>query len=68
MQNKQFSKLEMALICWTLGIFGIHRLLMGYKNWWLQLITLGGLGIWMLIDLIAILTGKMKMANGQPLI
>ncbi len=68
MQNKQFSKLEMALICWTLGIFGIHRLLMGYKNWWLQLITLGGLGIWMLIDLIAILTGKMKMANGEPLI
>ncbi len=68
MQHKQFSKLEMALICWTLGIFGIHRLLMGYKNWWLQLITLGGFGIWMLIDLIAILTGKMKMANGEPLI
>ncbi len=68
MQKKQYSKLEMVLICWTVGILGVHRLLMGYKNWWLQLLTLGGLGFWMLMDLIAIITGKMKMANGEPLI
>jgi TM2 domain-containing membrane protein YozV len=68
MEKRQFSRLEMALICWTVGIFGVHRLLMGYKNWWLQFLTLGGLGIWMIIDLIAILTGKMKMADGTPLI
>ncbi len=67
MNKKEFSRLEMGLICWTVGIFGVHRLLMGYKNWWLQLLTLGGLGVWMFIDLIAILTGKMKMANGEPL-
>ena len=68
MANKFYSKLNMALVCWTLGIFGIHRLLMGYKNWYLQFFTLGGLGLWMLYDLISILTGKMKMANGEPLL
>ncbi|MCK9256017.1 MAG: NINE protein [Bacteroidales bacterium] len=35
----------MALICWFAGALGIHRLLMGYKNWWLMLITVGGCGI-----------------------
>ena len=65
--RKQYSKLEMALICWTVGVFGVHRMLMGYKNWWLQLITFGGLGVWMLIDLFNILMGRMKMANGEPL-
>ena len=38
-----------------LGGLGIHRLMMGYSNWWLMLITLGGCGIWTLIDLIKII-------------
>ena len=67
LEKRKYSRLDMALICWTVGIFGIHRFLMGYKNWWMQLLTLGGLGLWMLLDLIAILTGKMNMANGEPL-
>ncbi|MBO4243448.1 MAG: TM2 domain-containing protein [Bacteroidales bacterium] len=57
----------MALICWFVGCFGIHRLMMGYNNWWIQLITLGGCGIWTLYDLIMILTDKMPMAEGSPL-
>ncbi|NLB85844.1 MAG: TM2 domain-containing protein [Bacteroidales bacterium] len=57
----------MALICWFAGALGIHRLLMGYKNWWLMLITVGGCGIWTLYDLIMILTDKMPMADGRPL-
>ncbi len=65
--KKSYSRLQMALICWTLGIFGIHRLLMGYRNWWLQLISLGGFGIWMMIDFFRILLGKMNMADGTPL-
>ncbi len=67
MAQKTYTKKEMALICWTLGIFGIHRLIMGYKNWFLQLITLGGLGIWMVIDFFRILSGQMTMYNGQEL-
>lgn len=61
------SKMTMILVCWFLGALGIHRLMMGYSNWWVMLITLGGCGIWALIDLINIATGKMGMADGSPL-
>ncbi len=61
------KKMMMALICWFAGTLGIHRLMMGYSNWWLMIITLGGCGIWVLYDLIMILTDKMPMADGRPL-
>ena len=61
------SKMVMALICWFLGYLGIHRLMMGHKNWWIMLITLGGCGIWALIDFIMILMGNLKMADGRDL-
>ena len=61
------SKMTMAIICWFVGSLGIHRLMMGYKNWWLMLLTAGGCGIWTLIDFIKILTGSMKMADGRDL-
>ena len=66
-QKQLQSKLVMALVCWFLGSLGIHRLMMGYKNWWIMLITLGGCGIWTIYDLIMILTDKMPMADGRPL-
>jgi TM2 domain-containing membrane protein YozV len=61
------SKTAMILICFFLGGFGIHRFMMGYSNWWLMLITLGGCGIWSIVDLIRIVTGDMKMADGREL-
>jgi TM2 domain-containing membrane protein YozV len=61
------SKMTMAILCWFVGSLGIHRLMMGYKNWWLMLLTAGGCGIWTLIDFIKILTGSMKMADGRDL-
>lgn len=66
-QKPAQKKMIMALVCWFAGSLGIHRMMMGYKNWWLMLITLGGCGIWTLYDLIMILTGKMGMADGRPL-
>ncbi|MDC0297474.1 TM2 domain-containing protein [Crocinitomicaceae bacterium] len=67
-EEKQIqSKVTMMIVCWFLGGLGIHRLMMGYSNWWLMLITLGGCGIWTLIDLIQIATGSMKMADGRDL-
>ena len=67
-EEKQIqSKVTMMIVCWFLGGLGIHRLMMGYSNWWLMLITLGGCGIWTLIDLIQIATGGMKMADGRDL-
>jgi len=61
------SKTMMMLICFFLGAWGIHRLMMGYKNWWLMLVTFGGFGIWTLYDLVMIAMGKMNMADGTPL-
>ena len=66
-QKPAQSKVTMAVICFFLGGLGIHRIMMGYKNWWLMLITLGGCGIWTLIDFITILTGSRKMADGRDL-
>ena len=62
------SKAVMVVICFFLGFLGIHRLMMGYKNWWLMLITFGALGIWMMLDLQQISSGRMKMADGQDLL
>lgn len=67
-QKQQQSKGTMAILCFFLGGWGIHRLMMGYSNWWLMIITLGGLGVWVLIDFIRILTGDMKMSDGRPLL
>lgn len=67
MEKETQSKSTMIIIALFLGGLGIHRLMMGYKNWWLQLITCGGCGIWSLIDLIRIITGDMKMSDGSDL-
>lgn len=66
-QKPAQKKMVMFLLAWILGYLGIHRMMMGYKNWWLQLLTFGGCGIWSLIDAIRILTGSMKMADGRDL-
>lgn len=67
-QKQVQSKTTMILISFFLGTLGIHRLMMGYSNWWLMLITGGGCGIWALVDFIRIITGSMKMADGRDLI
>ncbi len=61
------AKTTMILVSFFLGGLGIHRFMMGYSNWWLMLITLGGCGIWSLIDFINIIMGNMKMADGREL-
>jgi len=62
------QKTTMILVSFFLGALGIHRLMMGYTNWWMMLITLGGCGIWALVDFIRIVTGEMKMADGRDLV
>ena len=64
------QKVVMLLVCWFLGAFGIHRLMMGHSNWWQQLLLTWfcGVGIfWVLFDLIQIATGGLKMADGRAL-
>jgi protein-S-isoprenylcysteine O-methyltransferase Ste14 len=70
--NQPQSKVTVALVCLFLGALGIHRLMMGYSKWWLMIIvsivTLGFGGcLWALIDFVRVLTGGLKMADGQDL-
>lgn len=56
------------LFCLTLGVFGVHRFYAGkVGTGLLQLFTLGGLGIWMLIDLIMIVTGNFRDKEGEKI-
>jgi hypothetical protein len=48
-----------------LGVAGYDRYLLGYKNWWIKAITLGGLGVWTILDIYKIVTGKMMHASGE---
>jgi TM2 domain-containing membrane protein YozV len=58
---------RMYLVCLFLGFAGGHRFVMGYKTWILQFVTLGGLGIWSLYDLVRIALNEMPMADGKAL-
>ncbi len=58
--------LTTGLLCLLLGVFGAHRFYVGkYVTGFFQLITLGGLGIWMLVDLIMLITGQFKDKEGR---
>ena len=60
------SQLVALLLCWFLGIIGIHRFYLGY-TWQgiVQILTLGGLGIWTLIDFVRIILGTLKPKDGE---
>jgi hypothetical protein len=50
------------------GSFGAHRFYTGHILFGvIQLCTLGGCGVWALIDIIMIITGKYTDAQGRPL-
>lgn len=64
----QKSWIVAVLLCFFLGVLGVHRFYVGkIGTGILQLITLGGFGIWTLIDFIVILIGKFSDKQGQPL-
>jgi len=56
--------LAAALLAFFFGVFGAHRFYVGKTGTgFLQLVTLGGLGIWCLIDLVIILCGAFRDAD-----
>ncbi|WP_275315774.1 TM2 domain-containing protein [Tenacibaculum bernardetii] len=60
------SQIVALILCWVVGIIGVHRFYLGY-TWQgvVQILTLGGLGIWTLIDFIRIITGDLTPKNGS---
>ncbi|PNI09439.1 hypothetical protein CXX84_04020 [Arthrobacter sp. AFG7.2] len=64
--NKSF--LAAWLLSLLLGVLGVDRFYLGKVGTGiLKLVTLGGFGIWALVDLILILTNKMRDKQGLPL-
>jgi TM2 domain-containing membrane protein YozV len=60
------SRLVALLFCILLGVFGVHRFYVGkIGTGILMLLTIGGLGIWVMIDLILIAVGSFRDKEGR---
>ena len=56
------------LLAFLLGVIGAHRFYVGKTGTGiLMLFTFGGLGIWLLIDLILIITGQFTNKDGEKI-
>ncbi|MBQ8379450.1 MAG: TM2 domain-containing protein [Clostridia bacterium] len=61
--------LTSLLLCIFVGSLGIHRFYAGkIGTGILMLITCGGCGIWTLVDLIMIITGKFTDKDGNAIV
>ncbi|MEI4769987.1 TM2 domain-containing protein [Psychrobacillus sp. FJAT-51614] len=64
--NSEKNFVAALLLCFFLGSLGVHRFYAGKVGTGiLMLITLGGLGIWTIIDFIIIAVGKFTDSNGK---
>ena len=68
-QGQQKEWLITLLLAILVGALGVHRFYVGKIGTGVaMLLTLGGCGIWTIIDIIMIATGSFKDAQGQALV
>ena len=62
------KRLLAALLCFFFGVFGAHRFYVGkIATAIVQLLTIGGFGIWAMIDLLFILFGEFSDGEGEKI-
>lgn len=68
MEKSEKGFVPTLLLCFFLGGFGVHRFYAGkIGTGILMLLTLGGLGIWTIIDFVIIACGSFKDGQGLPI-
>lgn len=61
--------LVVLLLCLFLGTLGVHRFYVNKVGSGLgQLFTMGGCGVWTIVDLILIITGKFEDSEGNLIV
>ncbi len=65
-KSSEKERLVALILCFFLGGLGVHRFYVGkVGSGIVQILTLGGLGIWVLIDLISIFCGAFEDNEGR---
>ena len=60
--------LTLFLLTFFVGVLGVHRFYVGkIGTRFLMLLTLGGIGVWFLVDLILVVTGQFTNKDGQKI-
>jgi TM2 domain-containing membrane protein YozV len=60
--------LPAAILCFFIGVLGVHRFYVGKVGTGiLQLLTLGGFGIWAFVDFIMIVIGSFRDSDGNQI-
>ena len=60
--------LTLFLLTFFVGVLGVHRFYVGkIGTGFLMLLTLGGLGVWFLVDLILVVTGQYTNKDGEKI-
>ncbi len=67
-KSSEKERLVAFILCFFLGGLGVHRFYVGKVGSGIaQILTLGGLGLWVLIDLIMIICGVFEDKEGNTI-